>query len=113
MARKSKEEKDREFLRNEIKQDLLYQLEENGTRGKHFEDLVSDYMSMWDIKNKLIDDIKLRGVAIAWANSATQQGHKKNDSVAELNKTNAQMLKILQQLNIKASSETVDDSDDF
>ena len=31
-----------------------------------------------------------------------QSGYKKNESIAELNKTNAQMLKILSELGLKA-----------
>lgn len=70
-------------------------------------------MSMWDIKNKLIKDIKTRGVTVEYKNGANQFGHKKNDSISELNKTNAQMLKILNELGLKASDiMMVDDDDD-
>lgn len=113
MAYKTVAEREREKLREEIQEDLLEQLEEMGATRKHFTDLVSDYLALWDIKNLLIDDIKERGVAIDWQNSATQKGKKRNDSVPELNKTNAQMLKILHQLNIKTSSANEDDEDEF
>lgn len=88
----------------EIKKDLLDQLERNGVYGKHYLDIINDYMSLWDIKNKLIKDIKTRGVSVRWDNGGGQSGYKKNDSIAELNKTNAQMLKILNELGLKAGS---------
>ncbi len=91
--------------KNEIKKDLLDQLDRNGVYGKHYRDLINDYMSLWDIKNKLIKDIKTRGVSVHWCNGGGQEGYKKNDSIAELNKTNAQMLKILNELGLKAKSE--------
>lgn len=87
-------------LFNEIKADLLKQLNDKEIYGKHYEDLVSDYMELWNIKNRLIFDIKERGVAIEWTNGK-QHGMKKNDSISELNKTSAQMLKILSELGLK------------
>lgn len=93
----------------DIKKDLLDQLDRNGIYGKQFKDLVNDYMSLWIVKSLLIDDIKSRGVSIKWNNGGGQSGFKKNDSIAELNKTNAQMLKLLNELGIKA---TVADSGD-
>ena len=90
--------------KTEIKQDLLDQLDRQGIYGKHYVDLVNDYMALWDIKNKLIKDIKKRGVSVYWCNGGGQEGYKKNDSIAELNKTNAQMLKILSELGLKARS---------
>lgn len=107
--------------KTEIRQDLVDQLDRKGICGSHYLDLIEDYMALWDIKNKLIKDIRDRGVSIKWTNGpinpetgeAAQWGYKKNDSIAELNKTNAQMLKILSELNLKASSAGMaDDSDE-
>jgi len=98
-------------LSNEIRYDLIKQLEGNGTYGKHYVDLVDDYMALWDIKNRLIDDIKVRGVSVMWVNGK-QQGMKKNDSIPELNKTSAQMLKILSELGLKPSPKA-DEYDDI
>lgn len=93
--------------KSQIKQDLIDQLERQGIYGQHYLDLVNDYMALWDIKNKLIKDIKERGVSIRWEiynrdGEVVQSGYKKNESIAELNKTNAQMLKILSELGLKA-----------
>ena len=97
-------------LFEEIRTDLLKQLVTNGTFGKHYEDLIEDYMALWNIKNRLIDDIKERGVSVVW-NNGKQHGFKKNDSIAELNKTNAQMLKILSELGLKPVPQVDDDCD--
>ena len=96
-----------------IRKDLLDQLDRNGIYGKQFKDLVGDYMSLWIVKNLLIDDIKSRGVSIKWNNGGGQSGYKKNDSVGELNKTNAQMLKLLNELGIKATVADSGDDDDL
>ena len=98
---------------NKIRQDLLDQLDRNGTYGEQFRDLVEDYMSLWIVKNLLIDDIKARGVSIKWNNGGGQSGYKKNDSIAELNKTNAQMLKLLNELGIKATVADGGDDDEL
>ena len=97
----------------EIKKSLLEQLENNGNGKDFFIDLVNDYMALWVIKCQLIDDIAERGVTCKYQNGNNQWGYKKNDSINELNKTNTQMLKILQQLNIKANVvEKIEEDDD-
>ena len=95
--------------RNDIKKDLLDQLERNGVFGSHYVDLINDYMALWDIKNQLIDDVKKRGVSVYWCNGGGQEGYKKNDSIAELNKTASQMLKILSDLGLKATRSDLPD----
>lgn len=98
-----------------IKNDLLNQLDCMKIKGKHYSDLVEDYMSLWITKNLLVQDIKSRGVSIRWNNGGGQKGRKKNDSVSELTKVNAQMLKLLNDLGLKPADSTikiVDDEDD-
>jgi len=87
----------------QIKQDLLDQLERNGIYGQHYIDLVNDYMALWEVKNKLIKDIKEKGVQIKYQNGENQWGYKKNDSVRELTNVNNQMLRLLDALGLKAS----------
>ena len=84
-------------LRKEIEEDLIEQLNEKGAAYAHYIDMVRDYMSLWDIKNLLNADIKERGAVVKWNGNL-----KKNDSIQEFNKTNAQMLKILSELGLKA-----------
>lgn len=47
-----------------IKKALLDQLKRNGMTGKHYVDLVNDYMRLWEVKNKLQDDIRTRGTRL-------------------------------------------------
>lgn len=98
-------------LRTKIELDLKKQLKELGLIKSYYVDLVDDYMSLWDIKNMLIDDIERRGVVITWDNGK-QISEKKNDNISELNKTNAQMLKLLTQLGLDASNFVVEVGDD-
>lgn len=96
MGKKSKKEN----KKAEIKQDLLDQLERNGTVGKYYLDLVEDYIALWDTKNLLITDIKERGAVVTYTSNVGVENQKKNESVGELLKVNAQMLKILDGLGI-------------
>ena len=92
-----------------IRNDLLAQLERNGTGGQYYEDLVEDYMALWDTKTKLIADIRERGVTVLYITSAGEN-LKKNDSVSDLVKVNGQMLKLLTELGIQpAQADTEDD----
>ena len=86
--------------RKEVESDLLDQLDRNGTVGRYYTDLVSDYMALWDTKKKLIGDIKERGAKV-YVETSTTSKLKTNDSVQDLLKVNAQMLKILDCLGIK------------
>lgn len=86
----------------DVKEDLLNQLKRNGVAGEYFIDLINTYMELFKIKNKLIQDIDERGVAIEWFNGK-QTGVRKNDSISELNKTVAQMLSLLNDLGLKPS----------
>lgn len=88
-------------LRNQIESDLLDQLERNGTVGKHYKDLVCDYMSMWDTKNLLADDIKKRGAVVDYESNNGTVNKRKNDSVGELVKVNMQMIKLLDAMGVK------------
>ena len=94
---------DREEKRKKIRQDLLDQLERNGVVGEQYIDLVDAYMHLWDTFHELTDDIEEKGVSIKWQNGENQFGYKKNDSVAERNKTVNQMLKVLKQLGLEPS----------
>ncbi len=97
------------ILRDAIKSNLIAQLEKNHTTGQYYIDLVDDYMEMWDAKNSLTADIKERGTKILFT-TASGSNVKTNDSVGDLLKTNAQMLKLLDSMGIKPVPE--DDIDD-
>ena len=93
-----------------IREELLSHLEKKNAKTETNIDLVNDYMSLWEIKNKLIADIEKRGVQVETFNSSGNTVYKKNDSVTELLKTNSQMLKILSDL---ASMSEGNDNDDI
>lgn len=95
----------------EIKSDLLDQLERSGVFGKYYIDLVDDYLNLWQAKTMLIADIDERGVVAVYNNGGGQSGYKKNDSVDQLLKVNQQMLKLLDSLGIKPSRQGGDKDD--
>ena len=99
-------------LREQIRQDLIDQLERQGIYGRHYLDLVEDYMALWDTKNALIEDIKKRGVMTKYQNGQNQWGYKKNDSVGNLVKVNKQMLELLKELGLRAADFEADSDDD-
>lgn len=99
-------------LYEEIKNDLLDQLERNGTTGKYYNDMVNDYMDMWVTKCLLVDDIQQKGVTVRYDNGGGQKGRKKNDSIEQRIKINGQMLKVLSELGIKPSQKDGDTDDD-
>lgn len=98
---------------NRIKNNLLSQLKSKGAHEDAYIDLVNDYMSMWKIKNQLIQDINDRGVQVKTYNSNGQMISKKNDSIVELPKYNSQMLKLLNDLGLSASEVESGDDDDL
>jgi len=97
--------------RNAIRQDLIDQLARNGTVGEYYTNLVDDYMSLWDVKNALAADIKDRGSKVS-VTTSTSTNIKTNDSVIDLLKTNAQMLKLLDSLGIRPAQADGDPGDD-
>jgi len=97
--------------RSEVRQDLLDQLDRNGTVGKYYVDLIDDYMCLWDAKTNLAADIKKRGAKV-WVETATTSNLKTNDSVPDMLKVNAQMLKILDSLGIEPARTDGDTGDD-
>lgn len=88
--------------RANVKKALASQMAGRGIGGKHYEDLVDDYMSLWDIKVLLIADIKGRGVVYKDVSSVGVEMTKNNPSVKELVGVNRQMLAILKELGLKA-----------
>ena len=90
-------------LFKKIKQDLIDQLERNGTTGEYYQDLVGDYMDLWVTKCQLVEDIQTRGVNVKYDNGGGQKGTKKNESVELRIKVNVQMTKLLSELGIKPS----------
>ena len=99
-------------LRNEIKEDLMNQLNQKGLSGKYYIDLVEDYMRLWDMKEMLAEDIKRRGVAVEQPGVKGIMVKKKNESCDQLLKTNKQMTSLLEYLDIKQKENVVEGDDD-
>lgn len=87
----------RETLRKRIEKDLVDQLKEKAIVGHHYGDLVQDYLALWDLKCKLIDDIEEFGIHVPG-----MHGPKSNPSIADLHKTNDRMLRVLDAIGLKA-----------
>ncbi len=100
--------KDELAKQKQLKEDLTNELISQGKDKSYYFDLVHQYCEMYAICRALIADIKERGVSIAWANGEKQKGYKKNDSISEFNKTNMQMLKILNELGLRGANIEVD-----
>ncbi|HFJ9309584.1 MULTISPECIES: P27 family phage terminase small subunit [Bacillus] len=85
----------------QIKQDLLQQLENANLNGMHYVDLVDDYITLFDTKNKLAREIKKNGPMIEWQNSESQRGMKANPATKEFRETNKRMTDLLKVLGLK------------
>jgi hypothetical protein len=90
---------------------LIDQLDRNGTYGEHYLNLIDDYINLWTIKNKLIQDSK-KNPYTEWKNGESSYGRKKNDSIDQAVKVNQQMLKILGFLDIKPSKQDSGEPDE-
>ncbi|WIG44249.1 P27 family phage terminase small subunit [Bacillus toyonensis] len=90
----------RETMRKRIEKDLINQLKEKKIVGNHYVDLIQDYLSLWDLKCILVDDIEETGIKVSG-----MHGPKSNPSINDLHKTNDRMIKILDALGLEASAE--------
>lgn len=86
-------------LRKRIESDLNKQLKITGQVASYQKDLLTDYMLLWDLKNKLLDDIREIGIKVSG-----MHGPKSNPAIGDLHKTNERMLKILDALNLNVPS---------
>ncbi|PGM91636.1 P27 family phage terminase small subunit [Bacillus cereus] len=90
----------RETMRKRIEKDLINQLKEKKIVGNHYVDLIQDYLSLWDLKCVLFDDIEEIGIKVSG-----MHGPKSNPSITDLHKTNDRMIKVLDALGLEASAE--------
>lgn len=87
---------------SKIKQSLISQISDaDGNITEYYLDMIDNYMALWTTAKALELDIEKRGVTVKWDNGGGQKGVKKNDSIAELNKTIQQMSKLLETLGLK------------
>ncbi len=83
-----------------VKESLIEQLVIRNLDQEFFSDMIKDYMSLWGVKNKLVADIKKRGINYKDYSSTGKLMWKSNPSVKELVLVNRQMLSILKELKI-------------
>ena len=85
-------------LRDAIKTDLLDQLDRNGKVGHQCKDMVEDYLTMWDAKNGLADDLAENGVVRTRYYSNGTSTPENSKSVEQFIKVNARMSTLLVEL---------------
>lgn len=88
----------REELRAAIKADLLDQLDRNGKVGHQYKDMVEDYLTMWDAKNGLAEDLDKNGVVRTRVYSNGTSTPENSKSVEQFIKVNARMSALLSEL---------------
>ena len=88
-----------------MREDLQSQLITQNKFGKHFDDMVEDYIFLVRLKEELQEDISIKGIRYKTMTGNGYMTDKPNESVQNLLKVNAQMLKILQDLDLKAPDE--------
>lgn len=89
------------MTQKDVKTSLIRQLELRGMSAEFYMDLVNDYIYYWTLKKKLIADIKNKGLRYETVNGNGMTVEKANESVVNLQKTTATMLKILADLKLK------------
>lgn len=88
----------KEELRAAIKADLLDQLDRNGKVGHQYKDMVEDYLTMWDAKNGLAEDLDKNGVVRTRVYSNGTSTPENSKSVEQFIKVNARMSALLSEL---------------
>ena len=88
-----------------IRSDLQTQLLNQNKIGKQFDDMVEDYLFFAKLKETLQYDIAVNGIRLDVRTGNGYIAQKDNKSIDSLLKTNQQMLKILQELDLKAPNE--------
>ena len=91
----------KQLLKENLKQDLIDQLERNGTYGSYYHDMVDDWLTLWENKYELTLDLKNRGGKIVKFDSKGQKQIVNNESSDLLIKITVQMQKILEFLRLK------------
>ena len=93
-----------------IKEDLIQQLELKGMYHSFYKDLVDQYIEYYNLKNKLMKDIKEKGVRVNVTSGNGFKTSKANESIMLCQKVTQIMLKILNDLGLKEP--IIDDTTD-
>lgn len=101
----------RETVRKRVKTSLEDQLKAKGADIDLFIDQIKDYMTMWDLKEQLKDDIAENGLRLMYRTANGGVAEKDNPSVKQIPLINKQMLMLLKQLDISTDNAARDGSD--
>ena len=96
---------------SQVERNIIDILEDRGydrERDKVLFEQAHDYGDLWRVKELLLTDVHKRGVSIVQPSGVI----KKNDSVGEMVRVSAQMLKILQFLKIEPFDVQVEQEED-
>ena len=101
------------MTKKQMEESLLEQLKLQNKTSDFYRDLVNDYLEYWSLKKKLLADIKKKGIRYATINGNGIEVEKPNESVTNLPKITASMLKILSDLNLKEPLSENSNEDDY
>ncbi len=101
------------MTKKEITASLMKQLELQNKTSDFYVDLVNDYVEYWDLKKKMVRDIRKNGIRYKTINGNGIEVEKPNESVTNLPKITTAMLKILSDLNLKEPLSELSDEDDY
>lgn len=92
--------------KQKIKDSLIKQLQVKGAKVAHFENLIDDYLFLFDTKNKLQKDIRKRGVSYETTSANGFKITKQNQSVKDLVAVEKQMIALLKELGLTTDAPT-------
>lgn len=101
------------MTQKQVKDSLLEQLELQNKTSDFYIDLVNDYIYYWSLKKKMQDDIKNNGLRVKSTSGNGFEITKPNESVNNLPKITATMLKILNDLNLREPLFNTTAEDDY
>lgn len=101
----------RNVRKQRVRASLLKELEHKEMDVELWRDLINDYLTFWEIKEKLKFEIERNGAMITIENGK-QKFRKKNDAVVELPKISKRMTDILDFLKINPPDYDPEGDDD-
>lgn len=101
------------MTQKKIRESLMEQLRLQNKTPDFYGDLVEDYLDYWSLKKKLIADIRKKGIRYEAVNGNGITVEKPNESVTNLPKITAAMLRILNDLNLKEPLSNSSAEDDY
>lgn len=103
----------RKITEKMMRNSLQMQLKAQGKTDHFYMDMVETYIFYWKMKQDLEADIKAKGLRYECRNGNGVLTEKANESVVNLQKTTATMLKILSDLKLREPKATDDDSSGY